>query len=119
MQPAVLTMKGISELSTRRDTTIDIAKGIAIIAIVFGHIHRGMWASGLGTEALRPYKFMLDYGGLFLAPGSFRFPERPFCRARSNENYPLLIPDEASDPLRIPLGYLAGSAGGHEACTSV
>ena len=65
MQPAVLTMKGISELSTRRDTTIDIAKGIAIIAIVFGHIHRGMWASGLGTEALRPYKYMLDYGVYF------------------------------------------------------
>lgn len=65
MQTAVLTMKGISELSTRRDTTIDIAKGIAIIAIVFGHIQRGMWASGLGTEALRPYKFMLDYGVYF------------------------------------------------------
>ena len=47
-------------MSTRRDTTIDVAKGLAIIAIVFGHIHRGMWASGLGTEALRPYKFMLD-----------------------------------------------------------
>lgn len=58
-------MKGISELSTRRDTTIDVAKGLAIIAIVFGHIHRGMWASGLGTEALRPYKFMLDYGVYF------------------------------------------------------
>ena len=65
MQTAVLTMKGISELSTRRDTTIDIAKGIAIIAIVFGHIHRGMWASGLGTEALRHYKYMLDYGVYF------------------------------------------------------
>lgn len=65
MQTAVLAMKGISELSTRRDTTIDVAKGLAIIAIVFGHIHRGMWASGLGTEALRPYKFMLDYGVYF------------------------------------------------------
>ena len=52
-------------MSTRRDTTIDVAKGLAIIAIVFGHIHRGMWASGLGTEALRPYKFMLDYGVYF------------------------------------------------------
>ncbi|WP_294617835.1 acyltransferase family protein [uncultured Rothia sp.] len=50
---------------TRRDSTIDIAKGIAIIAIVFGHIHRGMWASGLGTEAFRPYKYVLDYGVYF------------------------------------------------------
>ena len=39
---------------TRRDSTIDIAKGIAIIAIVFGHIHRGMWASGLGDGSLPP-----------------------------------------------------------------
>ena len=50
---------------TRRDSTIDIAKGIAIIAIVFGHIHRGMWASGLGTAAFRPYKYVLDYGVYF------------------------------------------------------
>ena len=71
MQTAVLTMKGISELSTRRDTTIDIAKGIAIIAIVFGHIQRGMWASGLGTEAYFWHLVVFAFlSGLFVTRGA-------------------------------------------------
>lgn len=37
----------IRESSTGRDTSIDIAKGIAIIAIVLGHVQRGLTTSGV------------------------------------------------------------------------
>ncbi|MDO5750398.1 MAG: acyltransferase family protein [Rothia sp. (in: high G+C Gram-positive bacteria)] len=41
--------------------TIDIAKGIAIIAIVLGHVHRGIWASGLGTYSVLWFKVPFDH----------------------------------------------------------
>ena len=37
----------LRESSTGRDTSIDIAKGIAIIAIVLGHVQRGLTTSGV------------------------------------------------------------------------
>jgi len=77
-----------------RNSTLDIAKGIAIIAIVFGHVWRGLHSAGLlsGDEALYAsldrtiYMFHLTVfafvAGLFLQRGMQRDGARKYAERR-------------------------------------
>ena len=87
-------------MSTRRDTTIDIAKGIAIIAIVLGIFNEEVGIR-LGTEALRPLKFMLDYGVYFWHLVVFAFLSG-FVARGAMKTTPSSYLTKRLIPLRIP-----------------
>lgn len=75
-----------------RDQSIDIARGLAIVAIVLGHVNRGLIAAGLGADWSYDldrvlYLFHLSVfawlAGLYLRPGLARRGVRGFLVDRS------------------------------------
>lgn len=81
--------------SARRDATVDIAKGLAIIMIVIGHVLRGLSASGQLDPATAAYRatdtalysvhlatFVL-LAGLFVQRGVARAGARPYLLGRA------------------------------------
>ena len=75
-----------------RDRSIDLARGLAIVAIVVGHVNRGLISSGLGFDWAPDldrllYLFHLSVfaylSGIFLAPGLSRHGTRDFLTQRT------------------------------------
>lgn len=80
----------------RRDASVDILKGVAIIAVVFGHVYRGMWSAGLGSSELLPGKQIIDnsvyfwhlvifafLSGIFVSRGIAREGTKKYFKSRA------------------------------------
>ncbi len=89
-------MKPISSVAAdaKRDATLDVAKGMAIVAIVFGHIWRGLWSAGLISsshwfQTLDSFTYLFHLtvfafiSGLFVEKGVRKQGAGLYARART------------------------------------